>query len=119
MLIETIYLMLITFVTSLLIGSIFGKFFYMSLLHLMNVNIQPFFHLSLKAMGYSIGVYSIVFVLLYIYNLYQISMTNPIMLLKGNQTGEKEPKASIITALLGISTLAMGYYLVLIGKRSN
>ena len=113
MLIETIYLMLITFVTSLLIGSIFGKFFYMLLLHLMNVNIQPFFHLSLKAMGYSIGVYSIVFVLLYIYNLYQISMTNPIMLLKGNQTGEKEPKASIITALLGISTLAMGYYLAL------
>lgn len=59
----------------------------------------------------------IIFVLIYasclIYNVSCIRVGNPIELLHSNTTGEREPKVKLIPFIIGILTLAGGYYLAL------
>ena len=44
-------------------------------------------------------------------NLTRVRMNNPIELLRGGNTGEKEPRAKWLMALLGMISLGVGYYL--------
>lgn len=59
----------------------------------------------------------IIFVIIYasclIYNVSCIRVGNPIELLHSNTTGEREPKVKIIPLIIGILTLAGGYWLAI------
>ena len=46
-------------------------------------------------------------------NLRQIHLAKPIELIKGGQTGEKEPKTKWILTMIGVLSLAGGYYIAL------
>ena len=44
-------------------------------------------------------------------NLTRVRMNNPVELLKGGNTGEREPRAKWLMAFLGVICLGVGYYL--------
>jgi putative ABC transport system permease protein len=55
--------------------------------------------------------FMILFLLLSIVNVLQIRRNNPIKFLHASQSGEKEPKARFVLAILGIITLSIGYFI--------
>lgn len=61
-------------------------------------------------------LFAIIFAACLIYNIRSIQVGNPITLLQNDKAGEKEPKVKIILFLLGLITLAGGYYLALSAK---
>lgn len=52
-----------------------------------------------------------IFLVILALNLTRVRMNNPIELLRGGNTGEKEPRAKWLMALLGMISLGVGYYL--------
>lgn len=52
-----------------------------------------------------------VFLIILALNLARVQMNNPVELLKGGNTGEREPRAKWLMALLGMICLGVGYYL--------
>lgn len=59
----------------------------------------------------TIGLFIGIFILTLLYNIAQVTFSNPIQLLKASHEGEKEPKSSPILFLLGVLTLGAGYYI--------
>ena len=58
-------------------------------------------------------LFAIIFILTLLNNLRQIHLSKPIELIKGGQMGEKEPKTRWILSIVGVLTLAGGYYIAL------
>ena len=54
-----------------------------------------------------------IFLLILFLNLAKIRLNRPVELLHGNNTGEKEPKAKWLMALIGFVCLGIGYYLAI------
>jgi len=110
---ETIYTVIISFTLGLGFGVIFSKLFYLILLKMLNFHIPINFEISMTALYYSLIIFGVIFILSYLNTLTQIHLSKPIELIKGNQTGEKEPKTKWIMTIIGIITLGAGYYISL------
>ena len=54
--------------------------------------------------------------MMFLYNLVQMKLSNPIELLRGGNTGEREPKTKWLMTIIGIACLAGGYYISLTTK---
>ncbi len=61
----------------------------------------------------TIRMFVLMHLVLGIINIFSIMRSNPIQLLQKSKEGEKEPKASIIGIVLGLSLLGYGYYAAL------
>lgn len=110
---ETLLTMGITLTSGLIIGAVLCKLLFLILANMVQFTTNLSFDISIKAMGETAILYSIIFVTIFIKNFIQVKLTNPIQLLKGGQVGEKEPKASWLVALLGAISLGAGYYMAL------
>jgi len=115
---ETIYTVIISFTLGLGFGVIFSKLFYLILLKMLNFHIPINFEISMTALYYSLIIFGVIFILSYLNTLTQIHLSKPIELIKGNQTGEKEPKTKWIMTIIGIITLGAGYYTIPIRSHS-
>ncbi|HOE08212.1 MAG TPA: hypothetical protein PLU33_09125 [Treponemataceae bacterium] len=104
---------LITFVTTIclgfILGSVFCKLIFFIILKMLHMNIALRYIFSFKPLLMSCTVFSVIFALILIFNLFNISVSNPIQLLKGSSTGEKEPKTKLISTILGLIFLGIGY----------
>ena len=58
-------------------------------------------------------MFGAIFLLILLLNLRRIHLSRPVELLRGNNTGEREPKAKWLMALLGFICLGIGYYLAI------
>ena len=56
-------------------------------------------------------MFGIIFLMILFLNLAKIHLSRPVELLRGNNTGEKEPAAKWLMALIGFICLGAGYYL--------
>lgn len=65
--------------------------------------------LSLPAAALTVVVFGALLALTLLVNLLRVRRTDPIRLLHGGQTGEREPKARWLLALIGLAALAGGY----------
>ncbi|MDR1521582.1 MAG: FtsX-like permease family protein [Streptococcaceae bacterium] len=112
LIIENYITFLITILGGIIGGSIFSKLLFLVLKKLMTVNKGEFaFKLKFDVYFPVIVFFMITFILLSIFNLFQMSRNNPIKFLHASQTGEKEPKARFILATLGFLALSMGYFI--------
>ena len=74
----------------------------------------PFgFSISVYGIKSSIILFSAIFLLLLISNLFRIKLAKPIELIKGGNVGEKEPKTKLLMAILGTISLGIGYYIAI------
>ena len=74
------------------------------------------YRISLASIGMTTIFFGAIFILIFLYNLLQMKLSNPIELLRGGNTGEREPKTKWIMTIIGILCLAGGYSIALITK---
>lgn len=92
-------------------GMAFGKLMHLLLIRIIHYDVGMEFHISVQSVFDTVILFAFIFFLTWFYNLFQIRLANPIELLRGGSAGEKEPKTKVILALIGVVTMAAGYYL--------
>lgn len=108
---ESIIVFLVSMVLGIGIGILLDKAFYLLIAKMLNASIALGFYISYQSIVNSIILFLIIFVLMYLFSLIQINLSNPIELLHGDQHGEKEPKTKWLLALMGLICLGTGYYM--------
>ncbi len=66
---------------------------------------------SLKATIITVIFFGLIFISLFVFNLLEVRLGNPINLLKSENLGEKEPKTKWALLVIGVVTLFAGYYI--------
>lgn len=97
-------------------GMAFGKLMHLLLIRIIHYDVGMEFHISVQSVSDTVILFAFIFFLTWFYNLFQIRLANPIELLRGGSAGEKEPKTKVILALVGVVTMAAGYYLAVSTK---
>lgn len=110
-LIETLYIVLITISFGLIFGIMLDKLMFLLIAKLIGRTVVLGFYISFEGMLATAALIGIIYLLIFLNSLRQITFAKPIELLKGGNTGEKEPKAKWLAALLGLICLGVGYYL--------
>lgn len=113
---ETFYTAFISIVVGLLAGVILDKLMYLLLLRIVNLQTNLTHYISLKPIIITIILFVSIFIVLFLYSMLKVRLTNPIQLLHGGQVGEKEPKTKILMAIIGLICLGIGYYLSIMTK---
>ena len=100
----------------ILAGVLLGKLVYLILLKILHIGGKIEYRVSLSSTGMTTILFGVIFILIFLYNLLQMKLSNPIELLRGGNTGEREPKTKWIMTIIGILCLAGGYYIALTTK---
>jgi putative ABC transport system permease protein len=108
---ETLLSYMITTVFGTIIGSIFAKLCFLSLKKLTQLGEKFVYDFSIQSVIFVIILFLLVYGLLFLWNIVQLRLANPIELLRGSQHGEKEPKTKWLTAITGIACIGIGYYI--------
>ena len=108
---ESMIVFLVSMVLGIGIGILLDKAFYLLIAKMLNASIALGFYISDQSIVNSIILFLIIFVLMYLFSLIQINLSNPIELLHGDQHGEKEPKTKWLLAIIGLICLGTGYYM--------
>lgn len=116
---ETLYTALISIIIGLFVGVLLDKIMYLILLRIVNIKSNLEFYISFQPILITSIFFGSIFVLLFLYSMFRVRLTNPIQLLHGGQVGEKEPKTKIVMAIIGLLCLGIGYYLSISTKNSN
>lgn len=114
--IETVVTGVVSLIGGISLGILGSKLSQLLLLKILRVPAQFGFSVSGKAIGVSSCVYGIIFLLTLGSNLRRVRLSCPAELLRGNNTGEREPKAKWLMALLGFLCLGGGYTLAVTTK---
>ena len=110
---ETLYLTVVALLAGIGTGVLFYKAILLVLSKILRFKVVFGFELSILALGNTILLFGIIFLLILSSNLFQIWRTRPIELLHGGNIGEKEPKAKWGIALLGVVCIGAGYYIAI------
>lgn len=116
MLFETVFTFLISITIGLFLGVVLDKLMYLILLKILHFNVKLGFSLSAQDFVVTIILFGMIFLATFVFNFFQIHVSNPINLLSSVKAGEKEPKAKKLLAILGIVCLGIGYALAIMVK---
>lgn len=111
LILETIFIAVITLVFGLAFGLLFDKLMLLVLLKLFTAGVSFGFVITPIAVFLTILLFGGIFFLLLIYTVVKISRLKIVALLKEENNGEREPKARFILAILGLGLTGYGYYL--------
>ena len=111
LLLENMSLALASIVTGILAGTFLNKLMVLFLYKLVHQPVVKGMELSIKATVITACFFGMVFLVLFIINLMEVRIGNPIELLKSENIGDKEPKVKWVSFSIGVLALFMGYYL--------
>lgn len=111
LILETIFIAVITLVFGLAFGLLFDKLMLLVLLKLFTAGVSFGFVITPIAVFLTILLFGGIFFLLLIYTVIKISRLKIVALLKEENNGEREPKARLILAILGLGLTGYGYCL--------
>lgn len=111
LILETIFIAVLTLVFGLAFGLLFDKLMLLVLLKLFTAGVSFGFVITPIAVFLTILLFGGIFFLLLIYTVVKISRLKIVVLLKEENHGEREPKARFILAILGLGLTGYGYYL--------
>ena len=114
--IESIITTASSVIGGILAGILFGKLVYLVLLKILHLSRDIVYKISPVSIGITAAIFGCIFLVIFLYNLVQIKLSNPIELLRGGNTGEREPKTKWLMTIVGIACLAGGYYISLTTK---
>ena len=110
---ETFFLAVGAIGGGLVAGIAFSKLMCMLLYAMIGYHAEIVFYVSESGVVSTILLFAGIFMLTFIYNLFQIQLAKPVELLHGSSQGEREPKTKKLMAIVGIVTLAAGYYMAI------
>ena len=113
LLLETIFTTILSLAGGIAIGILASKLSLLLLLRLLHIPAVLGFYISVKGILICLLMFGAIFLLILLLNLRRIHLSRPVELLRGNNTGEREPKAKWLMALLGFICLGIGYYLAI------
>lgn len=113
LLLETIFTTILSLVGGIAIGILASKLSLLLLLRLLHIPAVLGFYISTKGIITCLLMFGAIFLLILLLNLRRIHLSRPVELLRGSNTGEREPKAKWFMALLGFICLGIGYYLAI------
>ena len=111
MFLETIITSIGSLAGGIAAGIIGSKLALLLLLKLLHIPSVLGFYISVNGIFTCLFMFGIVFLMILFLNLAKIHLSRPVELLRGNNTGEKEPAAKWLMALIGFICLGAGYYL--------
>lgn len=113
---EAFFTAIIAIGGGLVTGVLFHKLACMLLYRMIGFNGGITFSFSKKGVMITAILFAIVYLLTYIYDLFQVQLVNPIELLQSGNKGEREPKTKAIMAVLGVLCLGTGYFIAITTK---
>ncbi|MER2131626.1 MAG: FtsX-like permease family protein [Carnobacterium inhibens] len=111
--IESVVTSSFSILIGLIVGHLLGELAFLILNYVLKFGVKMSFPLTLNAVLITIGLFVLIFLVTLIYNITQVTFSNPIQLIKGKQTGESEPKSSIFLFILSLLLIGSGYYMAL------
>lgn len=110
---ENVFIGLASIITGTIGGTILAKVFFVAGTYF--VDMEPLqLYLPWKALGLTVGVFFLLFVIISQFTLFIIHSEETISLLKGSQKPKKEPKPSILFSILGVTFLGAGFGMALV-----
>ncbi len=106
---ESMLTALISIGSGLLLGLLLGKLMFLILLKMIRFSVPMAFSVETEAILRTVLLFAGIFAVTFLYNLFQLRKVNPVELLSGGKTGEREPKSKWILTLIGIAALSVGY----------
>lgn len=113
---EAFFTAIIAIGGGLVTGVLFHELACMLLYRMIGFNGGITFSFSKKGVMITAILFAIVYLLTYIYDLFQVQLANPIELLQSGNKGEREPKTKAIMAVLGVLCLGTGYFIAITTK---
>ena len=99
----------ISMIVGLALGVLLSRLMFMLIRLLMRIDVPLVGTISWSALLVTVILFALLYLLLMIYNSIQVRVGSPFDLLRGGQTGEREPKARWILAILGLICMLSGY----------
>lgn len=109
--IESIITTTVSIIGGILAGILFGKLVYLVLLKILHLKRDIVYMISPVSVGITAAIFGCIFFVIFLYNLVQMKLSNPIELLRGGNAGEREPKTKWLMTIIGSVCLAGGYYI--------
>lgn len=110
---ESLIIAIISLTVGLAAGVGLSKLFELGLVNMMTGQINYDFVVFPDTMASTVTIFAVIFILLFLNSLRQISLSNPIELIRSENTGEKPPKANWLVGLAGAMILTAAYYIAL------
>lgn len=101
----------ITLIFGLGLGMLLARLLFLFIRALCRMEITLSGSVNPQALVTTLILTTALFLLLFLYNAFQVRLQNPVELLRGQQVSEKEPKARWILAVLGVVCMGGGYVL--------
>lgn len=108
---ETFIIYVSSLVVGITCGVLFSKLAELALTKMLGGAASYTFNAEPKSIIHAMVYYAVIFLLILINSLHQIHLSNPIELMKSENSGEKPPKANYFLAVLGTLILGAAYFL--------
>lgn len=108
---ETFIIYVSSLVLGITCGVLFSKLAELALTKMLGGAASYTFNAEPKSIIHAMVYYAVIFLLILINSLRQIHLSNPIELMKSENSGEKPPKANYFLAVLGALILGAAYFL--------
>ena len=108
---ETIITVLISLAAGLGFGFLFSKLGELFLVNMMQGDVTYLWTLEKTSLVRTVVIFPVIYVVIFVVNLFSIHATNPIALLHSENSGEKPPKANFVIGLAGFVLLGFAYYI--------
>ena len=109
LLLETIFTTILSLTGGIAIGILASKLSLLLLLRLLHIPAVLGFYISTKGIITCLLMFGAIFLLILLLNLRRIHLSRPVELLRGNNTGEKEPAAKWLMALIGLIRIMLRF----------
>ena len=113
---ENLFILIITLIVGISLGVLFSKFVEILLINMLGGKNSLEFYVDWTVVGQEVVIYAMLFALILLKGVHQVSYTNPIKLFTSAKSGERPPKANIAVAIIGAVLLIAGYVLANIVK---
>lgn len=94
-------------------GALLSQLLFLVLLKMVAIPAALTFQVPFSSVSATAALFAAGFAIVLVYDIFSVCRTDPIALLHSANTGEREPKARWLSALLGLAALGTGYALAL------
>lgn len=116
MAVETLFTSVISIIGGIAVGILGSKLALLLLLKILHVPAQLGFYVCVPGIVVCAVLFLPVVIVTLFRNVHRVRLSQPIELLRSGNTGEREPKAKWLMALLGFICLGIGYYIAVTTK---
>lgn len=113
MLWETLITYAVSMAAGLALGILISKACELAAVNILGGDTDYSFEILPSSICAALGIFAVIFTLIFLNALRQIHFTNPAELLRSENSGEKPPKANWVAAVLGSILLGVAYYMAI------